>query len=81
MPLTNKATVSCVKTTPLGSPLVPLVYIIVQISKGFGGNISDGFSFPKHRNSSHEYDFIPIFAALSFSSFVREVKQTIDLSR
>lgn len=31
IPLTKDVMFSCVKTTPLGSPLVPLVYTIVQI--------------------------------------------------
>lgn len=45
-PHINIAIVSCVKITPLGSPLVPLVYIIVQMLIVCGGTSSDGFSFP-----------------------------------
>ena len=45
-PLINVVIVSCVNTTPLGVPLVPLVYIIVQTSRGRGGTISNGSSFP-----------------------------------
>lgn len=32
--------------TPLGSPLVPLVYMIVHMSNGCGGEGSDGFFLP-----------------------------------
>lgn len=45
-PLINIATFSCVRTTPFGSPLVPLVYITVQMLIGCGGTNSVGFSLP-----------------------------------
>lgn len=48
-------TFSCVKMTPLGSPLVPLVYMIVHMLDGFGGDISTGFSFPCSRKENHVY--------------------------
>lgn len=40
---------SWVNMTPLGAPLVPLVYIIVQMLDGSGGEISTGFSLPWHK--------------------------------
>jgi hypothetical protein len=37
---------SWLKSTPLGSPVVPLVYMIVDISDPVGGVKSTGFSSP-----------------------------------
>lgn len=37
---------SWLKSTPLGSPVVPLVYMIVDISVPVGGSGSIGFFFP-----------------------------------
>lgn len=45
---------SCVSTTPLGSPLVPLVYIIVQMLKAWGGIISEGLVFPWGPTNSYD---------------------------
>lgn len=45
-PVTDAVIFSWVNITPLGSPLVPLVYMIVHMSNGCGGEGSDGFSLP-----------------------------------
>lgn len=45
-PFTYMAWLSWVSITPLGWPLVPLVYMIVHISSDFGGQGWAGFSFP-----------------------------------
>lgn len=46
IPFMHVAWFSWVRMTPFGFPLVSLVYIIVQMSRGLGGYGSHGYSFP-----------------------------------
>ena len=43
----------------LGSPVVPLVYMMVQRSSGFGGAAGAGDFLPKSRNSCQVYALMP----------------------
>lgn len=55
-PLMLVAMFSCVKITPLGSPLVPLVYMIEHMLDGSGGDISTGFSLPCSEKNDENLD-------------------------
>uniref|UniRef100_A0A0A9EWH6 Uncharacterized protein n=1 Tax=Arundo donax TaxID=35708 RepID=A0A0A9EWH6_ARUDO len=64
--------------TPFGSPVVPLVYMIVQISSFCFLGSSWSFS-PIEENSCQEKQDIPNFPASIFSSLVTSPKLTMAL--
>ena len=47
----------------LGSPVVPLVYMMVHRSSGLGGTGGAGAPRPSARNCSHEYALMPACSA------------------
>ena len=50
---THETTAACVSSTPLGSPVVPEVYMMVQMSCGDGGSSGMGCAAPFARNVSY----------------------------
>jgi hypothetical protein len=62
--------------TPLGPPVAPLVYIIVQISFFLGGERPHFVFFPRNTNSCQEYTFTPTLSVASFWPFVMLSKLT-----
>lgn len=51
------------RSATLGSPVVPLVYMMVHRSSGLGGTAGAGEPFPSARNCSHEHAFTPAASA------------------
>lgn len=68
-PFISRATFSCLITTPFGSPLVPLVYMIVHMLNGWGTIGSAKCCFPCRTTNLHEI-------MLMIKSEFRSVKPT-----